>query len=59
VVTNNHVVRGTREVAIRFATGEVVGSSIVGTAPNYDLAVVRLRNKPRSPSATPSASISR
>jgi S1-C subfamily serine protease len=44
VVTNNHVVSGTREVAIRFATGEVVGASIVGTAPNYDLAVVRLRN---------------
>jgi 2-alkenal reductase len=44
VVTNNHVVSGTREVAIRFATGEVVGAPIVGTAPNYDLAVVRLRN---------------
>jgi S1-C subfamily serine protease len=44
VVTNNHVVSGTREVAIRFATGEVVGASTVGTAPNYDLAVVRLRN---------------
>lgn len=44
VVTNNHVVSGTRELAIRFATGEVVGASIVGTAPNYDLAVVRLRD---------------
>src|SRR6195952_1258808 len=38
VVTNNHVVSGTREVAIRFATGQVIGASIVGTAPNYDLA---------------------
>jgi S1-C subfamily serine protease len=44
VVTNNHVVSGTSDVAIRLATGEVVGASIVGTAPNYDLAVVRLRN---------------
>ncbi|MEA2838088.1 MAG: hypothetical protein QOD89_2638 [Bradyrhizobium sp.] len=44
VVTNNHVVSGTSEVAIRLATGEVVGASIVGTAPNYDLAVVRMRN---------------
>jgi S1-C subfamily serine protease len=44
VVTNNHVVSGTRDVAIRFASGEVVRASIVGTAPNYDLAVVRLRN---------------
>jgi len=48
VVTNNHVVSGTREVAIRFATGEVVGASIVGTAPNYEIAVLRL-NSPRAP----------
>jgi len=50
VVTNNHVVSGTREVAIRFATGEVVGASIVGAAPNYDLAVVRLRSSRNLPS---------
>jgi S1-C subfamily serine protease len=50
VVTNNHVVAGTKDVAIRFASGEVVGASIVGTAPNYDLAVVRLRNTRKLPS---------
>src|SRR3954470_17359327 len=50
VVTNNHVVSGTSEVAIRLATGEVLGASIVGTAPNYDLAVVRLRNTRNLPS---------
>jgi S1-C subfamily serine protease len=50
VVTNNHVVSGTRQVAIRFATGEVVGASIVGTAPNYDLAVVRLQSTRTLPS---------
>jgi 2-alkenal reductase len=50
VVTNNHVVAGTRDVAIRFASGEVVAASIVGTAPNYDLAVVRLRNTRSLPS---------
>src|SRR4051812_17536849 len=50
VVTNNHVVSGTREVANRFATGEVVGASIVGTAANYDLAVVRLGNTRNLPS---------
>jgi S1-C subfamily serine protease len=44
VVTNNHVVSGTTNVAVRFASGEVVGASIVGTAPNYDLAVIRLQN---------------
>src|SRR3954451_7935771 len=50
VVTNNHVVAGTRDVAIRFASGEVVGAMIVGTAPNYDLAVVRLRSTRNLPS---------
>jgi S1-C subfamily serine protease len=44
IVTNNHVVSGTAEVAVRLATGEAVAADIVGTAPNYDLAVVRLRN---------------
>jgi S1-C subfamily serine protease len=49
VVTNNHVVSGTREVAVRLASGEVIGASIVGTAQNYDLAVVRLRNTRQLP----------
>lgn len=44
IVTNNHVVSGTSDVAVRLATGEAVAADIVGTAPNYDLAVVRLRN---------------
>jgi S1-C subfamily serine protease len=44
IVTNNHVVSGTTDVAVRLATGEAVAADIVGTAPNYDLAVVRLRN---------------
>jgi 2-alkenal reductase len=48
VVTNNHVVSGTREIAIRFATGEVVGASIVGTAPNH--AVVKGQNPRNLPS---------
>jgi S1-C subfamily serine protease len=44
IVTNNHVVSGTTDVAVRLATGEAVPADIIGTAPNYDLAVVRLRN---------------
>jgi len=48
VVTNDHVVSGTREIAIRFATGEVVGASIVGTAPNH--AVVKGQNPRNLPS---------
>src|SRR5437868_2868735 len=44
IVTNNHVVSGTDQVAVRLASGEVVAASIVGVAPNYDLAVVRLHD---------------
>ncbi len=44
VVTNNHVVQNANEVAIRFASGEVTRADIVGTAPNYDLAVLRIRS---------------
>jgi 2-alkenal reductase len=43
IVTNNHVVSGTTDVVVRLATGEAVAAEIIGTAPNYDLAVVRLR----------------
>lgn len=46
IVTNNHVVSGTSDVAVRLASGSAVAASIVGTAPNYDLAVIRLRNAP-------------
>jgi S1-C subfamily serine protease len=49
VVTNNHVVQNSREVAVRFASGEVVQASIVGVAPNYDLAVLRIRNPRQLP----------
>ena len=42
VVTNNHVVQGTSTLAVRLASGEVSTASVVGTAPNYDLAVVRI-----------------
>src|SRR5262245_20199502 len=44
VVTNNHVVQNASEVALRFASGEAAHADIVGTAPNYDLAVIRIRN---------------
>jgi S1-C subfamily serine protease len=49
IVTNNHVVSGTKEVAVRLASGEVIGATIVGAAPNYDLAIVRLRTTGRLP----------
>ncbi|GIK80791.1 MAG: 2-alkenal reductase [Alphaproteobacteria bacterium] len=43
VVTNNHVVQNARRLAVRLSTGEVVAGEVIGTAPNYDLAVVRLQ----------------
>ena len=44
IVTNNHVVEGTTGLVVRLASGEAIPAEIVGTAPNYDLAVIRLRN---------------
>jgi S1-C subfamily serine protease len=49
VVTNNHVVQNASEVAIRFASGEAARAEIVGTAPNYDLAVLRVRSARKLP----------
>jgi S1-C subfamily serine protease len=49
VVTNAHVVEGTTTVAVRLASGEVLQGETVGTAPNYDTAVIRLRNPGRLP----------
>jgi 2-alkenal reductase len=40
IVTNDHVVEGTDELAVRFASGQVVRARAVGTAPNYDVAVL-------------------
>ena len=49
VVTNNHVVQNGNEVAVRFASGEVARAAVVGVAPNYDLAVLRIRSARRLP----------
>lgn len=49
VVTNNHVVQGARPVTIRLASGEIVSAEVVGTAPNYDLAVLRLGRARQQP----------
>jgi len=49
VVTNNHVVEGAGAVVVRLASGEVLQADIVGTAPNFDLAVVRVRGAGRLP----------
>jgi S1-C subfamily serine protease len=49
VVTNNHVVQNGSEVAIRFASGEVAQAGIIGVAPNYDLAVLKIRSARKLP----------
>ncbi len=49
VVTNNHVVQNGREVAVRFASGEVAQAEVIGVAANYDLAVLRIKNARQLP----------
>ena len=43
VVTNHHVVEGAVQVAVRLDSGEAIPATVVGSAPDYDLAVLRLR----------------
>jgi 2-alkenal reductase len=43
VVTNDHVVQDASSLAVRLASGEIVQADLVGVAPNYDLAVLRIR----------------
>jgi S1-C subfamily serine protease len=49
VVTNNHVVQNASQVAVRFASGEAARAEVVGTAPNYDVAVLRIRGARKLP----------
>jgi 2-alkenal reductase len=44
IVTNDHVVQGAGTLAVRLASGQVLRAQVVGTAPNYDLAVLRVDN---------------
>ncbi|MGH7058687.1 MAG: S1C family serine protease, partial [Acetobacteraceae bacterium] len=43
IVTNNHVIRGQTEFGVRLTSGEFARATIVGTSPNDDLAVLRIR----------------
>src|SRR5882757_590982 len=51
VVTNDHVVEGATALAVRLASGEAVKGELVGVAPNYDLAVIRLSGVRQMPPA--------
>lgn len=48
VVTNSHVIEGARRIQVRLDSGEAIDATFVGGAPDYDLAVVRLRRVPAS-----------
>ena len=49
IVTNDHVVQGADALAIRLPSGEATQADIVGLAPNYDLAVIRIRSTKQLP----------
>jgi 2-alkenal reductase len=42
VITNYHVIKGSDQFAAHLPSGESVDVRVVGTAPNYDLAVLQL-----------------
>jgi 2-alkenal reductase len=56
IVTNDHVVHGGGTITIWLSTGQHLDAEIVGVAPNYDLAVIRPKEKHRLPPAIPVAS---
>ena len=53
VVTNNHVVQAAIQssgsISVRLSSGEVVSATVVGAAPAYDLAVLRLGRVAKAP----------
>jgi 2-alkenal reductase len=46
VVTNYHVVEGARNVQVQLDAGKTYAAKVVGVAPHYDLAVVKLAEVP-------------
>jgi 2-alkenal reductase len=48
VVTNFHVIEGADLVYVQLDKGDPIPARVVGAAPDYDVAVVQLRDKPKS-----------
>ncbi len=46
VVTNHHVIAGARRVFVQLDAGQPIEGTVVGRAPEYDLAVIRLQRLP-------------
>jgi S1-C subfamily serine protease len=53
VVTNNHVIAQASEAQIRLNDGRTYMATLVGTSPDHDLAVLRIRVPINSPPAVP------
>lgn len=47
VVTNHHVIEGAQKVFVQLDAGEPIEATVIGRAPEYDLAVVRLARMPK------------
>ncbi|GAA4912811.1 S1C family serine protease [Streptomyces coeruleoprunus] len=43
IVTNNHVIAGASEIKVRLSDGSTYAADVVGTAPDKDLALIKLR----------------
>jgi putative serine protease PepD len=43
ILTNNHVVAGSRELSVTLQDGSEHPATVVGTSPSYDIAVIRLQ----------------
>ena len=46
VVTNDHVIKGANRVMVQLDAGEPIEARVIGRAPEYDLAVVKLSRAP-------------
>jgi 2-alkenal reductase len=47
IITNYHVVAGVQKITVRFGSDETLRGDVIGTAPDYDLAVIRMQGPPR------------
>ncbi|CAH9418688.1 MULTISPECIES: S1C family serine protease [Streptomyces albovinaceus subgroup] len=44
IVTNNHVISGAQQIEVTLSTGRTYTADVVGTDPDKDLALIKLRN---------------
>lgn len=44
VVTNNHVINGADEIFVKFSNGKEYSSTLIGTAPEVDIAILKINS---------------